>query len=184
MKANLSALAAGLLFGLGLMLSGMSNPGEVLSFLDWSGEWSPDLVGVLGSAVLVSVIGFQLARRRKRPWFEDEFPVLPKKPIDRSLLIGNLLFGIGWGLAGYCPGPAERRAAERRQHAGADRTLQEPAAAFVDARHHVTDGLVAGWVERDVVTRVLPAFHYFFPMTGDGYEALAIAGAAASGSGS
>jgi uncharacterized membrane protein YedE/YeeE len=80
-----------LLFGLGLMLSGMSNPGEVLSFLDWSGVWSPDLMGVLGSAVLVSVIGFQLARRRRRPWFEDEFPALPKKPIDRSQLIGNLL---------------------------------------------------------------------------------------------
>ena len=106
MRSNLSALVAGLLFGFGLMLSGMSNPGEVLSFLDWSGVWSPDLMGVLGSAVLVSVVGFQLARRRKRPWFEDEFPALPKKPIDRSLLIGNLLFGIGWGLGGFCPGPA------------------------------------------------------------------------------
>lgn len=106
MRSNLSALAAGMLFGLGLMLSGMSNPGEVLSFLDWSGVWSPDLIGVLGSAVLVSVIGFQLARRKRRPWFEAEFPALPKKPIDRPLLIGNLLFGLGWGLAGYCPGPA------------------------------------------------------------------------------
>jgi len=106
MKTNLSALVAGLLFGLGLMLSGMSNPGEVLGFLDWSGTWSPDLIGVLGSAVLVSVIGFQLARRMHRPWFEAEFPVLPSKPIDRTLIIGNLLFGIGWGLSGYCPGPA------------------------------------------------------------------------------
>jgi hypothetical protein len=106
MKANLSALAAGLLFGIGLMLSGMSNPGEVLGFLDWSGVWSPDLIGVLGSAVLVSLIGFQLARRKDRPWFEAEFPVFPKKSIDRQMLIGNLLFGIGWGLAGYCPGPA------------------------------------------------------------------------------
>ncbi len=106
MKSNLSALLAGLLFGMGLMLSGMSNPGEVLGFLDWSGTWSPDLIGVLGSAVLVSMIGFQWARRRERPWFEAEFPALPKKPIDRSLLLGNFLFGIGWGLAGYCPGPA------------------------------------------------------------------------------
>jgi len=106
MKSNLSALLAGLMFGMGLMLSGMSNPGEVLGFLDWSGVWNPDLIGVLGSAVLVSVIGFQLARHGKRPWFEDEFPALPKKPIDRSLLIGNLIFGIGWGLAGHCPGPA------------------------------------------------------------------------------
>lgn len=106
MMANLSALAAGLLFGLGLMLSGMSNPGEVLSFLDLSGVWSPDLIGVLGSAVLVSLIGFQLARRKAKPWFEAQFPTLPQKPIDRPLLFGNLLFGIGWGLAGYCPGPA------------------------------------------------------------------------------
>jgi len=106
MRSLLSALAAGLLFGFGLMLSGMSNPGEVLSFLDWSGVWSPDLIGVLGSAVLVSLIGFQLARRKRRPWFVDGFPTLPKKPIDPQMIFGNLVFGVGWGLAGYCPGPA------------------------------------------------------------------------------
>lgn len=106
MKAKLAALAAGLLFGMGLMLSGMTNPGEVLSFLDWSGVWSPDLIGVLGSAVTVSLIGFQFARRMKRPWFEAEFPAMTKKSVDRPLLIGSLVFGIGWGLAGYCPGPA------------------------------------------------------------------------------
>ena len=106
MKANLAALAAGLLFGMGLMLSGMTNPGEVLGFLDWSGVWSPDLIGVLGSAVLVSLIGFQFARRMERPWFEAEFPALPKKSVDRPLFVGALIFGIGWGLAGYCPGPA------------------------------------------------------------------------------
>ena len=106
MKAKLAALASGLLFGMGLMLSGMTNPGEVLSFLDWSGVWSPDLIGVLGSAVTVSLIGFQFARRLKRPWFEAEFPAMPKKSVDRPLFIGALIFGIGWGLAGYCPGPA------------------------------------------------------------------------------
>lgn len=106
MKVNLSALAAGLLFGMGLMLSGMTNPGEVLGFLDWSGVWSPDLIGVLGSAVLVSLLGFQIARRMERPWFVAEFPALPRKSIDRPLLIGAMLFGVGWGLAGYCPGPA------------------------------------------------------------------------------
>ena len=62
--------------------------------------------GVLGSAVLVSLIGFQIARRMERPWFEAEFPALPKKSIYRPLLIGAMLFGVGWGLAGYCPGPA------------------------------------------------------------------------------
>ena len=106
MKAKLAALASGLLFGMGLMLSGMTNPGEVLSFLDWSGVWSPDLIGVLGSAVTVSLIGFQFARRMEKPWFEAEFPAMPKKSVDRPLLIGALIFGIGWGLAGYCPGPA------------------------------------------------------------------------------
>ena len=106
MKTDLSALVAGLLFGMGLMLSGMTNPGEVLGFLDWSGVWSPDLIGVLGSAVLVSLIGFQFARRMDKPWIEAEFPALPRKSIDRPLLMGALLFGVGWGLAGYCPGPA------------------------------------------------------------------------------
>jgi uncharacterized membrane protein YedE/YeeE len=97
---------AGVLFGFGLMLSGMTNPGEVLGFLDWTGVWSPDLIGVLGSAVVVSVIGFHFARRRQRPWFEAAFATPPKTTIDRTMLIGNLLFGLGWGLAGYCPGPA------------------------------------------------------------------------------
>ena len=62
--------------------------------------------GVLGSDVLVSLIGFQIARRMERPWFAAEFPALPRKSFDRSLLIGAMLFGVGWGLAGYCPGPA------------------------------------------------------------------------------
>lgn len=106
MKVHLSALAAGLLFGMGLMLSGMTNPGEVLGFLDWFGVWSPDLIGVLGAAAAVSLIGFQFARRMESPWFEARFPALPEKPVDRTLVMGALLFGVGWGLAGYCPGPA------------------------------------------------------------------------------
>jgi hypothetical protein len=91
---------------MGLMLSGMTNPGEVLGFLDWSDVWSPDLIGVLASAVLVSLIGFQGARRMEQPWFEAAFPAVPRNSIDRPLLIGAMLFGVGWGLAGYCPGPA------------------------------------------------------------------------------
>ena len=106
MKSNAAALVAGVLFGFGLMLSGMSNPGEVLGFLDWTGVWSPDLIGVLGSAVVVSLIGFYFARRRQRPWFEVAFATPAKTSVDRSMVIGNLLFGLGWGMAGYCPGPA------------------------------------------------------------------------------
>lgn len=106
MKSNVAALVAGVLFGFGLMLSGMTNPGEVLGFLDWTGVWSPDLIGVLGSAVVVSMIGFHFARRRQRPWFEAAFAAPAKTSVDRPMLIGNLLFGLGWGMAGYCPGPA------------------------------------------------------------------------------
>jgi len=96
------------------MLSGMTNPGEVLGFLDWSGVWSPDLIGVLGSAVLVSLIGFQFARCMDKPWFEAEFPALPRKSIDRPLLMGALLFGVGWGLAGYFRARACRSGAGQR----------------------------------------------------------------------
>lgn len=101
-----SGLLAGLLFGVGLALSGMVDPGKVVGFLDWSGNWNPALAGVLGGAVVVSLIGFQLAPSRLRPWFKPAFPELPNKSIDRPLLVGAALFGLGWGLAGYCPGPA------------------------------------------------------------------------------
>ena len=101
-----SGLLAGLLFGIGLALGGMVDPGEVIGFLDWSGVWNPALVGVLGGAIAVSLVGFQLAPRRLRPWFKPAFPELPNKSIDRPLIVGGALFGLGWGLAGYCPGPA------------------------------------------------------------------------------
>lgn len=101
-----SGLLAGLLFGIGLALSGMVDPGEVVGFLDWSGNWNPALAGVLGGAVVVSLVGFQLAPRRLRPWFKPAFPELPNKSIDWPLIVGAVLFGLGWGLAGYCPGPA------------------------------------------------------------------------------
>lgn len=102
-----AALVSGGLLGAGLVLSGMSDPGKVLGFLDWSGAWNPALMGVLGGAVLVSLLGFQYAARKvDHPWLDTQFHVVSGKPVDRSLVIGAVLFGLGWGLAGYCPGPA------------------------------------------------------------------------------
>lgn len=99
---NLSALLSGLIFGLGLILSGMTEPGKVLGFLDIAGLWDPSLAFVMGGAVSVAAVAFALARRRTR----SITPPIAPASIDRRLLLGALLFGIGWGLAGICPGPA------------------------------------------------------------------------------
>lgn len=99
---NLFALVAGLIFGLGLILSGMTQPEKVLGFLDITGLWDPSLAFVMGGAVSVATVAFTMARRRKSASPATE----PSGPIDRRLLIGALIFGIGWGLAGICPGPA------------------------------------------------------------------------------
>ena len=102
MKRMSIALAAGALFGLGLAVSGMTNPDKVLNFLDVAGRWDPSLALVMGGALLVSVPGFAWVRRR-RP---DACAAPPYQHVDARLLIGSALFGIGWGIAGYCPGPA------------------------------------------------------------------------------
>ena len=102
MKRMSIALAAGALFGLGLAVSGMTNPDKVLNFLDVAGRWDPSLALVMGGALLVSVPGFARVRRR-RP---DACAAAPYQQVDARLLIGSALFGIGWGIAGYCPGPA------------------------------------------------------------------------------
>jgi uncharacterized membrane protein YedE/YeeE len=103
---ELVALAAGLLFGTGLALSGMTNPQKVQNFLDFAGTWDPSLALVMGGAVAVSALGHQLARRRSRPLLAELFPQPPSAGIDRKLLLGSSLFGVGWGLVGLCPGPA------------------------------------------------------------------------------
>ena len=101
------ALLAGALFGFGLSLSGMLDPARVIGFLNLaSGHWDPSLFFVLGGAVLVAVPGVMLQRRLRRPLLDDSFHLPEKAEIDGRLLAGSALFGAGWGLAGFCPGPA------------------------------------------------------------------------------
>ena len=106
MPALLLALAAGVLFGLGLTVSGMVNPARVLGFLDIAGDWNPTLAFVLGGAVVVAGAGFALARRRTTPLLEPTFHAPARTGLDGRLIGGALIFGVGWGLVGYCPGPA------------------------------------------------------------------------------
>lgn len=105
MSLFISALS-GLVFGLGLILSGMANPAKVSGFLDLAGAWDPSLALVMGGAVGVGLIGFALAKRRRLAWSGDAIDLPTSTVIDRRLLIGGLLFGAGWGIGGYCPGPA------------------------------------------------------------------------------
>lgn len=105
MKENLTALLAGLLFGLGLGLSQMIDRDRVLDFLDVTGVWDPTLLFVLGGAVTVTVIGFRFVLNRAHPLFVHQFHLPTTKEIDRTMVIGAAIFGIGWGIAGYCPGP-------------------------------------------------------------------------------
>lgn len=101
------ALAAGALFGFGLSLSGMVDPARVSGFLDVaSGHWDPSLIFVLGGAVMVAVPGVLLSRRLAGPVLTEDFNLPAKTRIDRPLITGSAIFGIGWGLAGFCPGPA------------------------------------------------------------------------------
>lgn len=100
------ALLSGLIFGLGLILSGMTNPAKVLGFLDLAGHWDPSLAFVMGGALLVGSLAFSRALKRPTAFLGDAFRVPGATHIDRRLVLGGLTFGIGWGLAGFCPGPA------------------------------------------------------------------------------
>ncbi len=99
-------LLAGLLFGVGLVVSGMSDPAKVLNFLDVLGTWDPSLAFVLGGASTTAWLGYRLVRRRERPVVLDAFQMPTRNDIDAPLLGGAALFGIGWGIGGFCPGPA------------------------------------------------------------------------------
>ncbi|MDR6444020.1 putative membrane protein YedE/YeeE [Paraburkholderia terricola] len=102
----LNALLAGLIFGIGLIVSGMANPAKVLGFLDLAGNWDPSLAFVMGGAIAIGVVGFAIARRLKRSVLGAPMSLPKATRIDRRLLAGSALFGAGWGLAGFCPGPA------------------------------------------------------------------------------
>ena len=101
----LASLFAGLTFGLGLIVSGMANPAKVLGFLDLAGAWDPSLALVMAGAIAVGSIAFLFANKRTKSLLGAEMKLPASREIDRRLVLGSLLFGIGWGVAGFCPGP-------------------------------------------------------------------------------
>ena len=106
MKHRISEFAVGLIFGIGLILSGMTDPSKVLGFLDLFGAWDPSLALVMGGAILVGFFAFALAKKRTTTFLGGALQLPDSSDIDKRLLVGSLLFGAGWGLAGFCPGPA------------------------------------------------------------------------------
>jgi len=103
---KLTSLLAGLLFGLGLIVSGMVNPGKVLGFLDVAGQWDPSLMLVMGGAIAVGLVAFGIAKKRALTLIGEKIDLPTSTIIDLRLILGSALFGIGWGLGGFCPGPA------------------------------------------------------------------------------
>lgn len=102
----LMALFAGLVFGLGLLVSGMTDPSKVIGFLDLAGAWDPSLALVMGGAIGVGLMAFRFARTRSQALLGGPMQLPSARQIDRRLVLGGLTFGVGWGLAGFCPGPA------------------------------------------------------------------------------
>ena len=141
----LTALIAGLVFGLGLVISGMANPAKVLGFLDLAGRWDPSLALVMGGAIGVGAVGFAIAARRSTTLLGEPMALPKARAIEPRLVAGALLFGIGWGLAGFCPGPA----------IVALGAAQAKAAVFVAA---MLAGMAAyEWLERARVREGAPA---------------------------
>ncbi|MEO7560786.1 MAG: YeeE/YedE family protein [Nitrosospira sp.] len=103
---NITAWVSGLIFGLGLILAGMANPGKVLAFLDVAGAWDPSLALVMAGAIAVGSVAFAMADKRGRSYLGLPMNLPASRVIDKRLVLGSLAFGMGWGLAGICPGPA------------------------------------------------------------------------------
>lgn len=120
---NLAALGTGILFGIGLVISGMTQPAKVLGFLDFFGNWDPSLAFVMGGAVVVNTIFFRLIKKRERPLWDTKFHMPTNNDIDWRLIAGSALFGLGWGIGGFCPGPGITALA----------SAQAPAFVFVGA---------------------------------------------------
>ncbi len=106
MKALVSALGAGFVFGTGLWVSSMANPKKVLGFLDISGNWDASLLLTMGGAVAVTVVAFRSVLKNEKPLWSEKFELPTRRDVDLPLVAGAAIFGIGWGIAGYCPGPA------------------------------------------------------------------------------
>lgn len=104
--AAVAAFGAGALFAVGLLFAGMTRPERVIAFLDVGGAWDPTLAFVMAGAIAVHVVGLRLVQRRAAPLYDTTFHLPTRKDLDARLLLGAGLFGVGWGLAGYCPGPA------------------------------------------------------------------------------
>ena len=103
---NLNAFFVGLLFGLGLIISGMTDPSKVIGFLDLAGAWDPSLAFVMGGAILIGTAAFTIAKKRRRSLLGAPMQLSSATKLDKRLLFGSLVFGIGWGISGFCPGPA------------------------------------------------------------------------------
>lgn len=138
--AILSAFIVGLVFGTGLIVAQMTNPAKIQGFLDLAGDWDPSLAFVMGGAVLVGLVAFRLAGRRQRSLLGEAMRLPTATHIDRRLVLGALAFGVGWGLAGFCPGPA----------------LASLATGAVEA-WIFTGAMLAGMFIHDVLERGAPA---------------------------
>ncbi|MDD2608344.1 MAG: hypothetical protein PHX60_01450 [Giesbergeria sp.] len=106
MKNRILEFVVGLIFGLGLIVSGMTDPGKVIGFLDLAGLWDPSLAFVMGGAIVVGLVAFTLAKKRTTSFLGGAMQLPTARDIDKRLVLGSMAFGVGWGLAGFCPGPA------------------------------------------------------------------------------